>query len=150
MEKATVPRDFLKFDHCLMNLPMDAVEFLDCFKGAFNRVDDNIWKKSDGRYDLPMIHVYGFTNEESRDLALNYFVQRIGEAMDFPAFKASDVVCFHPIRDVSPTSHMYSTSFKLPPQVAFAGSPILETLNLCDEEESKEEVKEEESKKSTE
>ena len=62
--------------------------------------------------------------------------------MDYPAFKASDVTCFHPIRDVSPTSHMYSTSFKLPPQVAFAGSPILETLNLI-EEEVKEESKEE-------
>ena len=48
-----------------MNLPMDAVEFLDCFNGAFNKVDDTIWKNQSGQYDLPMIHVYGFTNEES-------------------------------------------------------------------------------------
>ena len=40
--------------------------------------------------------------------------------MSYPAFKAADVICFHPIRDVSPTSHMYSTSFRLPEAVAFA------------------------------
>ena len=97
-----------------MNLPMDAVEFLDCFIGSFNRADESIWKNSQGQYDLPMIHVYGFTNEESHDTALKFFVKRIGQAMNYPTFETSDVTCFHPIRDVSPTSHMYSTSFRLP------------------------------------
>ena len=67
-----------------------------------------------------MIHVYGFTHEASKENALSYFVERIGQAMKFPEFKAEDVVCFHNIRDVSPTSHMYSTSFQLPEQVAFS------------------------------
>lgn len=67
-----------------------------------------------------MIHVYGFTHMASQETALGYFVERIGKAMAYPEFKASDVTCFHPIRDVSPTSHMYSTSFRLPEAVAFA------------------------------
>mmetsp|Transcript_11948 Transcript_11948/g.14184 ORF Transcript_11948/g.14184 Transcript_11948/m.14184 type:complete len:124 (+) Transcript_11948:1150-1521(+) len=67
-----------------------------------------------------MIHVYGFTNEPTEEKALAYFVERIGKAMQFPSFKSEDVTCFHNIRDVSPQSHMYSTSFRLPEAVAFA------------------------------
>ena len=84
-EKRRLPTEFLKFQHCMMNLPMDAVEFLDCFIGAFNNVDDSIWKNKDtGKIDLPMIHVYGFTNEAKKDTALAYFVDRIGKAMQYP------------------------------------------------------------------
>ncbi len=42
-EKKTVPDEMLKFDHCFMNLPMDAVEFLDVFVGLFNKADPLIW-----------------------------------------------------------------------------------------------------------
>ena len=115
-----MPATFLKFHHCLMNLPMDAVEFLDCFVGAFSNADEAIWKNTQGEIELPMIHVYGFTNEASKEDALTYFVKRIGQAMNYPEFKADDVTCFHSIRDVSPQSHMYSTSFRLPEVVAFA------------------------------
>ena len=106
---------------------MDAVEFLDCFIGAFKNADEAVWKNKDGsgKIDLPMIHVYGFTNEASKETALSFFVERIGQAMAYPAFKAEDVTCFHSIRDVSPTSHMYSTSFRLPEEVAFAHEPSL-------------------------
>ena len=63
-DKLRVPRDFLKFHHCMMNLPMDAVEFLDCFIGSFNKVDEDIWRNDEtGKIELPMIHVYGFTYE---------------------------------------------------------------------------------------
>lgn len=118
--KQTIPSNFLKFHHCMMNLPMDAVEFLDCFVGAFVKADENIWKGKDGKFDLPMIHVYGFTNEHTQEKALSYFVERIGKAMGFSEFNAGHVTCFHNIRDVSPQSHMYSTSFRLPEEVAFA------------------------------
>ena len=42
-EKSNIPADMLKFDHCFMNLPMDAVEFLDVFVGLFNKADPQIW-----------------------------------------------------------------------------------------------------------
>lgn len=104
----------------MMNLPMDAVEFLDCFIGAFRNADESIWCSENGKLDLPMIHVYGFTYEATQEKALAYFVDRIGKAMNYPEFKASDIDCFHNIRDVSPQSHMYSTSFILPEAVALA------------------------------
>jgi tRNA (guanine37-N1)-methyltransferase len=38
-----IPEDFLRFDHCYMNLPVDAVEFLDAFIGIFNNANPLIW-----------------------------------------------------------------------------------------------------------
>lgn len=67
-----------------------------------------------------MIHVYGFTFEPKEDKAKDYFVERIGKAMQYPAFTKDHILFFHNIRDVSPQSHMYSVSFKLPLEVAFA------------------------------
>lgn len=87
----------------MMNLPVDAVEFLDCFIGAYRNADTEIWKsKEDETLDLPIIHVYGFTYEDSKEAALTYFVNRIAKAMKYPEFKEEDVICFHQIRDVSP------------------------------------------------
>ena len=104
-----------RFDHCFMNLPMDAVEFLDVFVGLWNKCDPQVWEHT----QLPTIHVYGFTKEATRDKAMEYFCGRIGAAMQYLAFCEKDVVSFHNIRDVSTVSHMYSTSFVLPEQVAY-------------------------------
>ncbi len=106
-----------------MNLPVDAVEFLDAFIGLFNNCDPAIWEV-DGQITLPLIHVYGFTYEQTYEKAIAYFTERIGEAMKYPEFKKSDILSFHNIRDVSSKSHMYSTTFRLPKEVAFAHSDI--------------------------
>ena len=91
-----MPAEFLKFHHCMMNLPVDAVEFLDCFIGAFKNADVEVWKSKDSdSLDLPIVHVYGFTYEDSKEGALKYFVERIGKAMRYPEFAESDVICFH-------------------------------------------------------
>jgi tRNA (guanine37-N1)-methyltransferase len=61
-KQAEIPEDFLRFDHCYMNLPVDAVEFLDAFIGLFKEANPLIWAdKNTGELKLPMIHVYGFT-----------------------------------------------------------------------------------------
>ena len=100
---------------------MDAVEFLDCFIGSFKNADEGVWMNQEtGKLDLPMVHVYGFTSEASTEKAQTYFVERIAKAMQYPAFSAANVTCFHAIRDVAPQSHMYSTSFRLPEEVALA------------------------------
>jgi len=116
-----IPKDFLKFDHCYMNLPVDAVEFLDAFIGLFRDANPEVWYKDpsdSATLMLPLIHVYGFTFEKEKEAALKYFVERIGKAMNYPQFTEKDVVSFHNIRDVSSTSHMYSTTFRLPWVVA--------------------------------
>jgi len=44
--------------------------------------------------------------------------------MKYPKFKSTDIISFHNIRDVSSKSHMYSTTFRMPKEVAFAHSDI--------------------------
>jgi len=116
-----LPEEYLKFDHCYMNLPMIAVEFLDVFQGLFLNANPKVWCKDPNdikTIQLPLIHVYGFTQEKEKEGALDFFTQRIGKAMDYPEFSKEQIECFHNIRDVSGISHMYSSTFRLPYEVA--------------------------------
>jgi tRNA (guanine37-N1)-methyltransferase len=97
-----IPENMLRFDHCYMNLPVDAVEFLDAFIGLFRDVNPKIWLDEHGNLRLPLIHVYGFTYHHEEAAAKAYFTERIGKAMQYPEFKEEDIACFHNIRTVSP------------------------------------------------
>lgn len=119
-------RSFLHFDHVYMNLPMDAVEFLDAFIGIFNEANPEIWERStpeglkSGK-GLPLIHVYGFTTEnQDKEKAKEYFVNRINEVFkDCGGFTADRLLGFHNNRDVSRVSSMYCVTFRLPEEVAY-------------------------------
>ncbi|KAJ0684528.1 putative tRNA (guanine(37)-N(1))-methyltransferase [Helianthus annuus] len=96
----------------VMNLPKDAAEYLDAFKGIFRDVE-----RSEG-LTLPMIHVYGFSKAEDPEFD---FHERIRIALSEVAFE----VKMHKVRLVAPGKWMLCASFVLPERVALA-NPISE------------------------
>ncbi|CAI5482176.1 unnamed protein product [Closterium sp. Yama58-4] len=90
----------------VMNLPADAIEFLDVLKGAFPL------GKWGTRTPPPMIHVYAFSKAADPELELS---QRIAAALGQPVTG----IDFHRVRLVAPSKWMLCCSFRLPPAVAF-------------------------------
>lgn len=100
-----------KIDHVYMNLPMDAIEFLDVFKGLFIGTKHYIYNKD----TLPYVHVYCFAKEENSHEEI---VSRAAEAMCFKEFKNYEYLIYN-IRDISPRKYMFCLSFKIPYEVAY-------------------------------
>ena len=136
---------------------MIAVEFLNVFNGLFKTANPAIWfaDPSDSKtLFLPMIHVYGFSQFKEHDKAKAYFAERIGKAMGMPdgAFTPGSIECFHDIRDVSGTSHMFSSSFRLPydvamglvgpapPDLTFANSQQQFADNIADDQKPQDDI----------
>ncbi|KAG9143750.1 hypothetical protein Leryth_026126 [Lithospermum erythrorhizon] len=90
----------------IMNLPNDAVEFLDAFKGIFYET----LKKN---CILPKIHVYGFSKADDPEFD---FLQRIQIALSDVSFE----VQMHRVRLVAPGKWMLCASFSLPERIAYA------------------------------
>jgi len=102
----------LKINHFYMNLPKDAIEFLDVFTGLFKNTKNNIYSKD----FLPYVHVYGFSNAKDPKEDL---YGRIASAFGIEKFEDSMVEDFCNVRDVSTKKHVFCISFKIPAEVAF-------------------------------
>ena len=107
----------LHFDHIYMNLPVDAMEFLDVFTGLFKNAPKDIWNPD----NLPLIHVYGFdtgkTPEEVQKNLLHRASLAFGEEL-----KSEFLTNIHPIKDISSDKKMYCMSFKLPKEIAYGNA----------------------------
>ncbi|CAO2833460.1 unnamed protein product [Amaranthus hypochondriacus] len=91
----------------VMNLPNNAVEFLDAFRGIFKNV------RKDRKLSLPTIHVYGFSKAEDPEFD---FHERIRVALG----EAAVSVDMRRVRAVAPGKWMLCASFVLPEKVAFS------------------------------
>ncbi|XP_042026517.1 tRNA (guanine(37)-N1)-methyltransferase 1-like [Salvia splendens] len=90
----------------VMNLPQDAAEFLDSFKGLFHGL--NLGKGC----TLPRIHVYGFSKAQDPEFD---FHERIRIALSEVAFD----VQMHRVRLVAPGKWMLRASFVVPGRVVY-------------------------------
>ncbi|XP_039025739.1 tRNA (guanine(37)-N1)-methyltransferase 1-like [Hibiscus syriacus] len=93
--------------HVVMNLPNDAAEFLDAFRGVYRD------QPRDKELNFPTIHVYGFS--KARDPEFD-FHERIRIALQEVAVN----VDMRRVRLVAPEKYMLCASFILPRSVAFA------------------------------
>lgn len=98
----------VQMTHVVMNLPADAIEFLDCLRHAFPR------EKWGTRAPLPLVHVYGFSKAPDPELELH---GRICAALGASA--SSVEASFHRVRLVAPGKWMIRCTFRLPAEVAF-------------------------------
>ena len=85
--------DFLPINHFYMNLPLDAIEFLDAFIGIY---------KGKTEFNDPKIHIYAFSEFKEESQALIELSKRMTFAFKgIYNFKESDIEELYPVRDVS-------------------------------------------------
>eukprot|EP00826_Nyctotherus_ovalis_P012675 TRINITY_DN13372_c0_g2_i1.p1 TRINITY_DN13372_c0_g2~~TRINITY_DN13372_c0_g2_i1.p1 ORF type:complete len:260 (+),score=74.13 TRINITY_DN13372_c0_g2_i1:726-1505(+) len=141
-----VPLEYAHFDTVYMNLPVDAVEFLDVFCGLFASGSKAVWNEG----NLPVIYVYAFTEQEKEAEAKAALCVRINKIFDkYKPLAVEDIIDFYQIRDVSAKSRMYSVAFKLSKEVAYG--TVKEELKVPKKHSAEDEVPgPEEKKKKTE
>ena len=131
-----IPEKHKFFQHIYMNLPGDAIQFLDVFYGFLKKCDKSVWKDK----AMPLIHVYSFSDSDeikSKELLSNRIKNNL------PNFDSKDMIHFHTIKDVSIHKKMYGITFRLNTADALG---LEAKVDKNDEEEEKKEEKEEEIK----
>ncbi|PYH40281.1 uncharacterized protein BP01DRAFT_396000 [Aspergillus saccharolyticus JOP 1030-1] len=115
------------FHHYVMNLPGNAIEFLDAFVGVYAGEEGRFAPHTEQK--LPMVHVYCFSghSEDEHDDHVD-ICQRISERIGFEITTEDRVggsgrqeleLAIHNVRLVSPNKQMFCASFRLPEEVAF-------------------------------
>jgi tRNA (guanine37-N1)-methyltransferase len=93
-------------DHIIMNLPAISIEFLDVVPHIYEFLIE----------PLPLLHCYHFVQNSrtpsSNEDHLSISIEKIRQFI--PPLSNNDCICYHRVRDVSPTKEMNCLSFRLP------------------------------------
>ena len=135
------PKD-LHINHFYMNLPKDAIEFMDIFVGLFKGCKNDIYNKD----NLPIIHVYGFAKIDNNPHEL--LKKRIAKAfkIEYDLFKKEcekDILNIQNVRDISNKKVVYCIDMKIPEIIAYQKYTLYEYKEDEDNKEEKEEEDEE-------
>ena len=138
------PKD-LHINHFYMNLPKDAIEFMDIFVGLFKGCKNDIYDKD----NLPIIHVYGFAKIDNNPHEL--LKKRIAKAfkIEYDLFKKEcekDILNIQNVRDISNKKVVYCIDMKIPEIIAYQKYTLYEYKEDEDNKEEKEEEDEEDEK----
>jgi tRNA (guanine37-N1)-methyltransferase len=105
------------FDHTVMNLPADAIEFMDVFRARFDS-----WKPGgefggEKGWKLPTINCYCFSKaEDTKEDVL----QRSEKVLQCTIDRSLATTKVHDVRDVAPNKRMMCVTFQLPAEAAFS------------------------------
>ncbi|KAE8349815.1 hypothetical protein BDV28DRAFT_160168 [Aspergillus coremiiformis] len=115
------------FGHYVMNLPANAIEFLDAFPGVYAGRETLFAPHTST--PLPMVHVYCFSGHSENEVDdHNDICKRISERIGYTITPEDRVggsgnaeleLAIHNVRLVSPNKQMFCASFRLPKEVAF-------------------------------
>ncbi|KAB8206101.1 hypothetical protein BDV34DRAFT_212541 [Aspergillus parasiticus] len=115
------------FGHYVMNLPANAIEFLDAFPGVYAGKESLFAPHTST--PLPMVHVYCFSGHSENEVDDHKDIcQRISERIGYTITPEDRVggsgnaeleLAIHNVRLVSPNKQMFCASFRLPKEVAF-------------------------------
>ena len=136
------PKD-LHINHFYMNLPKDAIEFMDIFVGLFKGCKNDIYNKD----NLPIIHVYGFAKIDNNPHEL--LKKRIAKAfkIEYDLFKKEcekDILNIQNVRDISNKKVVYCIDMRIPEIIAYQNYTLYEYKEDEDNKEEKEEEEEDE------
>ncbi|KAL5042644.1 hypothetical protein BDW71DRAFT_200404 [Aspergillus fruticulosus] len=115
------------FHHYVMNLPGNALEFLDAFIGVYAGREELFAPHTEEQ--LPMVHVYCFSGHSENEVDDHIDIcKRMSERLECPITIEDRVggtgnteleLSIHNVRLVSPNKQMFCASFRLPREVAF-------------------------------
>jgi tRNA (guanine37-N1)-methyltransferase len=115
------------FNHYVMNLPANAIEFLDAFPGIYAGKESLFAPHTSQA--LPMVHVYCFSGHSENEVDDHIDIcKRISERIGYTITTEDRVggsgnpeleLAIHNVRLVAPNKQMFCASFRLPKEVAF-------------------------------